>query len=453
MRAPTAEKSTATPQELLSELVARSKRKGATAAEALLFDGSSMSVSQRLGARENLKRAESQDVGLRVFLGQRQAMVSSNDMMPAALESLMERALSMARAAPEDPYCGLADPALLAKSYPDLALYDPYEPTGEELYQRAGETEDAARAVKGVTNSDGAGANWRRSKATLVTSDGFVGSYASSGFGSSVSVVAGAGTAMETDHASSYARHRSDLRAPAEVGTEAGERATRRVNPRKVSSASMPVVFEPRVSNSMLGNLAGAITGPAIARGVSFLRKELGQQVFATGIRVIDDPLMPRELGSRPFDGEGVAVRRMALIEDGVLTTWLLSSADARQLNLRSTGHAARGIGSPPSPSTSNLYLEPGSATPEELMSDIREGVYLTDLIGMGVNGVTGDYSMGAAGFKIESGKLTYPISEFTVASNLREMFRNLMPANDLRFRYGTNAPTIRIDGMTVAGK
>ena len=447
------DKSRTQPVEILSELLARAKRKGATAAEAILIQGVSMSVTHRLGKRENLNRAEGRDVGLRVFLGKRQAMVASTDLTPGSLEPLLDRAMAMATAASEDPYCGLVEPELLAKSTPDLDLFDTHAPDGEELYERAAEAEDAARAIKGITNSDGAGAGWRQAEAFLITSDGFAGGYKSSSFSASVSMVAGSGTLMETDYASTRARHVRDLEAAAKVGAEAGQRAVARLNPRKVESMSVPVVFEPRIANSMVGHFVGSITGPSIARGTSFLRNDMGKQVFATGITIVDDPSRPRGLGSRPFDGEGVACRRMALIDDGMLTTWLLSSASARQLGLKTTGHASRGVTGTPSPSPSNLYMEAGKLTPEQLMADIKLGVYITDLIGFGVNGVTGDYSRGAAGFLIENGKLGPAISEFTIAGNLREMFRQMTPANDLKFRYGADAPTLRIDGMTVAGK
>ena len=451
MRASTADKTR--PAEVLSDLIARATRKGATAADAVLIHGTSMSVTQRLGERENLNRSEGQTVGLRVLIGKRQAIVSSTDLSAPTLDSLLDRALSMARIAPEDPYCGLADPELLAKHFPKLELLDTSEPDGERLYARAAEIEDAARAVKGVTNSDGAGASWGRGQNTLVTSDGFVGSYETSMFSSSVSVVAGTGTGMETDYSSTRARFEEDLEDNAAVGKEAGERAVRRLHPRKIESGSLPIVLEPRTSNSMLGHFAGAISGASIARGTSFLRNDMGKAVFSKDVTIVDDPHRIRGLGSRPLDGEGVTTRTMALADAGVLKTWLLSSASARQLGLRTTGHAARGGAAPPGPSSSNLYMEPGEVTPEELMADIKLGVYVTELIGFGVNMITGDYSRGASGYLIENGKQTSPIAEFTIAGNLRTMFAAIVPANDLEFRYGTNAPTLRIDGMTVAGK
>ena len=441
------------PTEIFTDLIARAKRGGASAAEVILVEGASMSVSHRMGAREDIERTEGSEAGVRVFFGKRQAMVSSSDLSPAGLNDLLERALVMARAVPEEPYCGLADRELLATSFPDLDLFESYEPVGEELYARAAAAEDAARAVPGVINSNGASASWSRGGVTLVTSDGFHGSVMSSMFGVGVSVIAASGTAMEMDYAFSSKRFVGDLEPAAKIGAEAGQRAVRRLNPRKLRSASMPVVFEPRVSNGMLGCVAGAINGQAIASGVSFLRNEMGKAIFGPGITIVDDPLRKRGLGSRPFDAEGVRTRRMTLVDKGVLATWLLSTADAKQLGLKSTGHAARGMNSPPGPTTSNLYMEPGTLTPAALMADIKEGVYITNVYGSGIDLVTGDYSLGAAGFLIENGEITVPVSEFTIAGDLRDMFRNLTPANDLEFRYGTDAPTLRIDGMTIAGQ
>ena len=441
------------PIEAFTALVERAKLRGASAAEAMLVEGASMSVSQRLGTREDLVRSEGREAGLRVFFGKRQAMASSNDLSPDALNTLLDRVLAMARETPEEPYCGLADPNLLARTYPDLDLLDTHEPGGEELYARAAEAEDAARAVAGVTNSNGASASWGRGGLVLVTSDGFVGHTMSSGIDVGVAVVAGSGTSMEMDYAFSTARYTSDLESAAKIGREAGERAVRRLNPRKLDSDQMPVVFEPRVSNGMLGILSAAINGAAIARGTSFLRKEMGNAIFSAAVTVVDDPHRLRGMGSRPFDAEGVATRKITLVDKGVLKTWILSTSDAQQLGLKSTGHANRDIGSPPGPATSNLYMEPGKVTPAELMADIGRGVYVTNTYGSGVDIITGDYSLGAAGFLIEDGQITAPIAEFTIAGNLRDMFRTLAPANDLVFRYGTDAPTLRVDGMTIAGR
>lgn len=439
--------------DLASMLVERARHAGAEAAEVLVAESASLSVSWRLGKLEDVERSEGRDIGLRVFIGKRQATVSSTDTSQAALQPMIERAIAMARAAPEDPWCGLADKALLARDWPDLDIEDKTPSlSAEELAALAAEAEEAALAVKGVTNSGGASAGTGRSTATLVTSAGFAGTYAGTSSSFSCSVLAGEGTAMERDYDYSSMRHKADLERPAEIGRRAGEKAVRRLHPRKVSSQAVPVVYDPRVSGGLIGHFAGAISGSAIARGTSFLKKAMGQRIFPESISIVDDPHMKRGLRSKPFDGEGVANRRMTLVENGVLTTWLLDTATARQLGLQSTGHAARGTGGPPSPSTTNLYMEAGCLTVKELIADIRSGLYITELIGMGVNGVTGDYSRGASGFWIENGEIAYPVSEITVAGNLKDMFLNMTPADDLEFRYGTNAPTIRVEGMTIAG-
>lgn len=439
--------------DIASMLVERAKKAGAEAAEALVVEGTSLGVSWRLGKLEDVERSEGRDAGLRVFIGKRQATVSSTDLSEAALGPMIERAVAMARVAPEDPYCGLAEPHLLARDWPDLDIEDRSEPpSAEGLAAVAAEAEEAALAVKGVTNSSGAGASHGRSSVTLVTSAGFAGTYAGTSNSFSCSVLAGEGTGMERDYDFSNARHAADLDRAMDVGTRAGENAVRRLNPRKVSSQSVPVVYDPRVSGGLVGHFAGAISGAAIARGTSFLKKSMGLPVFAKNISIVDDPHMKRGHRSKPFDGEGVKNRRTMLIEDGILTTWLLDTATARQLGLETTGHAARGTGGPPSPSTTNLYMEAGCLTVRELIADIKQGLYVTEMIGMGVNGVTGDYSRGASGFWIENGEIAYPVSEITVAGNLKDMFLNMTPADDLAFRYATNAPTVRVEGMTIAG-
>ncbi len=438
--------------EFLSNLIERAKTAGAEAADAVAFEGTSLSVSQRMGEREDLDRAESADFGLRVFVGQRQAIVSSTDKSDDAIGELVRRAMAMARAAPEDPHCGLADRDLLAKSTPALDLRDDSEPDAEYLFHRAAAVEDAARAVPGINNSEGAGASWSGTTVALVTSDGFANAYSTTRHGLMVAVLAGEGTAMERDYDYGSARFESDLDDPVTIGRNAGERTVRRLNPRKVDTAQVPVVYDPRVAGGLLRHLAGAISGAAVARRTSFLRDHMDEMVFATGINVIDDPNRERGLSSRPFDGEGAATARRAVIENGTLRTWLLDRATGHQLGLPSTGHAARGTSAPPSPSPSNLYLEAGTASPAELIADIASGFYVTELMGMGANPVTGDYSRGATGFWIENGEITYPVSELTVAGNLKDMFKNLTPASDLEFRYGTDSPTVRIEGMTVAG-
>ena len=439
--------------DLLDGLIARARRLGADAADAVLVRGSALDAGWRLGEPEDLVRAESRTLGLRVFVGARQAIVSTTDLSDGALGPLAERALAMARAVPEDPHAGLADPARLARDWPSLDLADAGEPDAESLMARAAAAEDAARAVAGVTNSDGAGAGWRRAEATLATSGGFSGGYATSSHSVSAAALAGEGTAMERDHEWSAAVHEADLDDAAAVGRRAGERAVRRLGARKARSGQVPVVYDPRVAGGMLSHLAGAISGSSIARGTSFLKDALETGLFAAGTTVVDDPHRARGLRSRPFDGEGIATERRAIVADGVLRSWLLDSRSARQLGLASTGHAARGTSAPPAPSPSNLWLEPGAESADALIGGVASGLYVTELIGMGVNLLTGDYSRGAAGFWIEGGEIAYPVSEVTVAGNLRDMFRHLAPAGDLAFRYGIDSPTVRIDGMTVAGR
>jgi len=440
------------PENLLASLIAAASRAGADAVDALFVENVSASVSYRLGKLEDVERSESADLGLRVFLGNRVAFVSSTDFSRDALDQLPERAIAMARLAPEDKYAGLAPADRLAKSIPALDLEDQDEPAPELLVERARTAEAAGMAVKGVTNSEGGGASFSRAGVALATTSGFYGRYAGTSHNTGVSMLAGEGTLMERDYDQASARHAGNLRSAEDIGRAAGERAVARLNPRKVKSQAVPVVYDPRESAGLLGHFAGAISGAAIARGVSFLKDRLGEAVFASGISIIDDPHRLRGLRSKPFDGEGVANKKRALVEMGTLTTWLLDCASARQLGLETTGHAARGTGGPPHPQSTNLYMEPGPLSPEALIADIEQGFYVTELLGMGVNGVTGDYSRGAAGFWIEKGKIAFPVSEVTIAGNLKEMFLHITPANDLVFRYGTNAPTLRIEGMTIAG-
>ncbi|HVH74709.1 MAG TPA: metallopeptidase TldD-related protein [Stellaceae bacterium] len=438
--------------DLLQDLIGRARRAGADAADAVFFEGTSLSHMRRLGKTEKLERSEGHDLGLRVLIGHRQAIVSSNDRSPAALAELVERAAAMARAVPEDPFCGLADAAEIAREWPRLDMLDPEEPSAELLIERARIAEEAALAVKGVTNSEGAEADWVRSSVALAASNGFAGAYAGSSHGVSASVLGGSASGMERDYDFTSAVYATDLANPAAIGKSAGERAVKRLGSRKMPTCRCPVVFDPRVARSFLSHLLGAISGPAIARGTSFLKDCLGQQVFPAEITVVEDPHRNRGLRSKPFDGEGIANQRRAIIDKGILTTWLLDLRSARQLGLRTTGHAARGTASPPSPAATNISIEPGAYTPKELIHDIRIGFYITEMMGFGVNGVTGDYSRGAAGFWIENGEIVYPVSEMTVAGNLKEIFARLVAADDLEFKTGADAPTLRVDDLTVAG-
>lgn len=441
-------------RSLLDDLIAQARKRGADAADALVVNSTSISHAERLGKTERLERSESRDLGLRVFFGKQQAVVSSNDWDAETLEDLVDRAVAMAKAVPEDPYCGLADPEqLLTGDILDLDVFDSSEPAPEALIARAKAAEEAARAVEGVTNSEGAEASWSLNSVTLAASNGFSGGYDISRHGVGVSVIAGEGTAMERDYEFTSTVHESDLDDSTTVGTVAGERSVKRLNPRKGPTVKAPVVYDPRVSHGLLGHLASAINGVSIARGTSFLKDSMGAQLFDSAITVTDDPHRKRGLRSKPFDAEGLPNAATDFVQGGVLQSWVLDLRSARQLDLSSTARASRGVSGPPSPSVTNLYMAPGTVSPEELMADIDSGFYVTELMGFGIDMVTGDYSRGAAGYWIEKGEIAYPVSEMTVAGNLKDMFLNLTPADNLKFRYGTNAPTLRVNGMTIAGE
>ncbi|MET0238944.1 MAG: metallopeptidase TldD-related protein [Sphingobium sp.] len=439
-------------QDRAETLVAAARKAGADAADAAYGCDASSSVSVRLGALEDVERSESEHVSLRVFVGRRSASISSSDMAKATLDTLVERAIAMAGQAPEDAYAGLAPEDRLMRGRPaDLDMADDAEPEPRALRERALEAEEAARGVLGITNSEGAGAGHGRSQMALVTSHGFAGAYAGTSHSTWASVLAGTGEDMQRDYASHSARFLEDLDQAHSIGIRAGHRAVARLKPRRVESGPMPIIFDPRVGNSLIGHLIGAIVGPAITRRSSFLLDSLGEAIFPETITVIDDPRRDRGLRSRPFDGEGLPTAQSALIDKGVLTGWLLDSASARQLGLEPTGHATRGGGTPGA-GTSNVHMIPGDTSVHDLMSDIGRGIYVTELIGHGINGVTGNYSRGAAGFLIENGRTACAVSEITIAGNLKDMFASIVPASDIDFRYSINVPTLRVDGMTVAG-
>ena len=442
-------------QQRAEDLVGAARKAGADAADAIYVCNASTNVSVRLGQLEDVERSEGEEIGLRVFIGQRSATISASDMNPVTLATLVDRCVAMAREAPEDPYAGLAPEDRLMRKRANglgLDLADEEEPEPAALRERAMIAEDAARGVPGITNSEGGGASSGRSQIALVTSHGFAGSYAATSHSTYASVLAGAGSDMQRDYASHSVRHLEDLDDAEAIGVRAGQRAVSRLNPVKVPSGVMPVVFDPRVGSGLVGHLISGMVGPAIARRSSFLLDSLGEALFDTGVTIIDNPLLVRGLRSRPFDGEGLPTERRALIEAGVLTGWLMDSASARQLGLEPTGHASRGTSGAPGAGITNVHMEPGTISPGELMADVKHGLYVTELIGMGVNTVTGDYSRGASGFLIENGAVVQAVSEITIAGSLKEMFRNLVPASDLSFRYAMNVPTLRIDGMTIAG-
>jgi PmbA protein len=436
----------------LETLLKLAKKYGADAADAITAKGSSLSIGVREGELEDVDNSEGKDIGLRVFVGQRQASVSSSDLSKLSLEKLAERAVAMAKLAPEDPYCGLADPARLATETPDLDVYDPKEMSAQDLFVRAQELDKAATSLPGIAQADGANAYAVKSSVYFMTSDGFSKGWASTQHGLSVSAIAQRDDAMERDYDYAGARWFEELPTPESIGLKAANRALARLGATQMASAAMPVMFDRRVASSLLSAFVSAISGPAIARGVSFLKDNMGEQVFANGITVTDDPFLTRGHGSRPWDGEGVAVQCMDLISGGKLTTWLLNTATAKQLELSTTGHAHRGIGSPPGVSSSNTYIHAGDQTPEQLMKSMGTGLLISEMFGPSINSNTGDYSVGVAGYAIENGERAGPVNEITVAGNLKDIFKAMHPANDLKFDKPMCAPSLMIEEMVVAG-
>ncbi len=436
--------------DLVASLVEAARRAGADASDAVAVRSRSTSVSVRLGKVEGTESSESDDVSLRVFVGNRVASVSANAASDRTM--LAERAVAMAKASPEDEWQGLADAALLARAPKNLDLFDGTEISADRLRDDALAMEDAALAIPGVNNSGGAGASAGMGGLVLATSHGFLGDYAASRYSRSVSVLAGEGTGKERDYDYSSRLHFADLDAVGDIGRSAGERAVRRLGARKAKTGPVTVVLDPRVARGIAGHLAGAINGASVARKTSFLRDSMGKQVAAAAITVTDDPLKQRGQASRPFDGEGVEGQPLAMIERGVLNHWFLSTSAARELGLVTNGRGARAASSV-SPTSTNLAIEPGEQTPEELIRSLKSGFYVTEVFGQGVNMITGEYSRGASGFWIENGELAWPVAEVTIAANLKDMFLNLVPANDVDRNFGTTAPTLLIDGMMLAGE
>lgn len=439
-------------QQIAEQAVAIAMNAGATSADALTIDSTDMNAGIRHGAPETIERAESRGVGLRVFVGQSSATLSSSDLSKQALQKLAETAVAIAKVAPADPHAGLAPQELLAKKVPAVDSADPYEPSMETLQQLARDCEAAGRDVAGITNSEGADAGYSRQRIALVTSHGFAQGYESTQHAISCSLIAGEGEAMERDYDYVTTTYHTDLPAAARIGEEAARRTLVRMNPRKIASQSAPVFFDPRCAKQLLGAFAGAISGNAIARGTSFLKSELHEPVFSDAITIIDDPLLPRGLGSHPFDADGIAARKTAFVERGVLQHWLLDCRSARQLGMTTTGHAVRGLSSPTHPSATNMYIAAGQTSRDDLLKSVKNGLLVTETIGHGTNLITGDYSVGATGFWVENGEIQFPVSEVTIAGNLRDMFAQLVAADDLVFRHAFNTPTLMVPTMTIAG-
>lgn len=442
-----------TTKDILAKTLSQAKALGADQAEAVFYEADGISVTVRLGKLETVERPAEKAFGLRVYCGKKTTSLSTSDLSPAALGELVEKAVTIAKQSPENPYAELAGKDLFAREFNEnLEIYDDNSPEAGALKDLALRAEDAGRAVKGITNSEGGSAAWKKSTKTHLTSKGFEGENASSSFSCYTVLLAGAGTAMERDYEFSTSRFFEDLDCPEEIGRRAGERALKRLNPKKIKSQTIPVIFHKRTSNSLLNHFSGAINGKPVAKGTTFLSTELGKQVFPKNLQIIDDPTRKRGLSSRPFDGEGLKMERLDLVRDGILKTWLLDIASAIEMDLTSNGRASRSLAGASSPSSSNLYMENGKRSLEELMADTGEGLLVTELIGMGVNIVTGDYSRGATGFWFENGEIAYPVSEITIAGNLKDMFSTIEPASDLEFKRGTDAPSILIPSMVVAG-
>lgn len=441
--------------DLAQAVLDAARRAGADAADVVVASGASQAIDVRGGALEQAERSEAADLGLRVLIGRRQANVSSSDMRPEALDTLAERAVAMAREAPEDPHAGLADPAQLARDW-DIAaleLEDPApEPSPAELQHRATEAEAAALAVPGVAQVQGASAGYQWQHLRLAASNGFAAQHRRTDWHVACSAIAGEGTGMERDGDSDARIWDADLRSPDAIGTLAGQRATERLGAKRPKTGAYPVLFDERISSSLIGHLLSAANGAAVARGASWLRDRLGQPVLPQSLDIIEQPHRPRVPGSRPYDGEGLATHRRAIVEGGILTGWVLDLASARQLDMTPTGNAKRGLSGPPRPGTWNIELTQGAASRQDLIRDMGTGLLVTSMIGATINPNTGDYSRGASGFWIENGEVAYPVNELTIAGNLHDMLMRLTPANDARTHLSTVVPSLLVEGMTLAG-
>lgn len=441
--------------DLTQHMLDAAKAAGADQADAVASQGASISIDVRNGSLEHAERSEGVDIGLRVFVGQRSAIVSGSDVRPATIATMAERAVAMAKEAPEDPYSRLAHGAELSLEHAqlDLEMADASpEPTAAALEEDARRAEAAAMAVRGVTQMDAAGAGYSSSNVFLATSNGFSGGVAYTGRSTSAVAIAGTGTGMERDYDADTRIFQSDLRSPEEIGTQAGQRAVERLHPQKPKTGSYPIIFDERISSSLIGHLLAATNGAMIARGSSWAKDLLGEQILPAGLSLIEDPHRARVNGSRAFDGEGLATSKRTIVDNGVLTGWTLDLASAQKLGLQSTGNATRGVSSAPSPSSWNVALTQGQKTKQDLIRDMGRGLLITSMIGSTINPNTGDYSRGASGFWIENGEIAYPVSELTVAGNLRDMLSRIIPANDARTHLSRVVPSLLIEGMTLAG-
>ena len=444
-----------TLEKLTQAMLDAAKKAGADAADAMAVQGTSISIDVRGGALEQAERSEGVDLGLRVFVGQRQANVSVSDTSPNTLITMAERAVAMAKEAPEDPYIGLASPDQITKSWDidALEMADPAaEPAPSDLQRDACEAEAAASAIKDVTQVQSATAGYSNTVVHLAATNGFSGGYGRTSRAVSCVAIAGEGDGMERDYDGDGRTFQSDMRSPEEVGRIAGERAVERLDAVQPPTGAYPVLFDERISSSLVGHLLAAANGAMIARGSSWLRDALGEEVLPKNLSIIEDPHRARVSGSRPFDAEGLATQRRAIVENGTLTGWTLDLVNGRKLDMPSTGNAARGVSSPPSPSSWNIAMTQGDKSRAELLSDMGTGLLVTSLIGSTINPNTGDYSRGAAGFWVENGEISHAVNECTIAGNLRDMLKTITPANDARGYLSRVVPSVLVEGLTLAG-
>ena len=433
-------------------LIKKSKKLGADNIDVIYVENTNIDIGCRLKKIEKLEKSESSDLGLRYIKNKKQVIVSSNDLNKKSLEELVDKASKMVDAVPKDPYCQIAKKNDIIKKIPNLQISDSKEPSIKSLKDKVVEAENAGLNVKGVTNSEGAEIGWNKSKIHLFNSNGLDVNYQSSNYSIYTILIAGKKTSMEREYEFASSVFEKDLTKPNIIGKKAGELAVKKLNPRKIKTSKMPVIFSPRVANSFLKHFANSINGNSIARGTSFLKKKLNKIIFSSEINITDDPLKKKGLQSKPFDGEGLPTKKIQIVKNGELKTWFLDLSTANQLKLKSTAHANRGISSPPSPNPTNLYFQPGNISPKNLIGNIKKGIYLTELMGSSVNLLNGDYSRGGSGFLIDKGEIIYPINGITIADNLNEIFKKIILANDLEFKQGLNSPTMLVEDMTVAG-
>lgn len=437
---------------ILGNLIESALKQGATAADAIIIDSTSLSTEIRLQKLISMERSSDTAVALRVMINQQQAIVSTSDFAKSSLDNVIEKAIAMAKVTPANPHLFLANKEQITKNIPKLELFDDHEPSANVLIEKATQTESYALDNKQITNSEGASAQYQANNIYFATSEGFQHSYQTSSSALSLEVLAGKDESMQTGGSYTIARFAKDLKSPEEIGREAAKQAVDKLNPRKIVTSQMPVIFDRKAAKALLGAFAGAINGLSISRGTSFLIDHLGQEIFNPLINIIDDPFINKGLASRPFDAEAISGGKLNIVEKGILNNYLLDLQTAYKLKMQTTGHASRGLSTAPNPNPSNMYIQSGSISLDEMIKSLKKGILITEIFGHGANIITGDYSQGIVGFYIENGEILYPISEMTAAGNLKSMFKQMIPANDLKLETSINSPSLMIETMTLGG-